>query len=233
MTTPICVIAGAGIGNGAAFAKQFREAGYRIILLSRSQEKLADLINEKKDIYWQQCDLNNETSINAAFTAIKDQHGAVDCLVYNAGNAVMDNIESVNANVMEQTWKLNVQGCMFACQRVLEGMLPKGQGNIIIVGATASLKGGAGFLSFASAKAAQRSMAQSMARHLGPKGIHVAYLIIDGVIDAPLMRQFFPDKVDEFFVQPADIAQAALCLTQQAKSGWSFEVDLRPAIEKW
>ena len=233
MTNPICVVAGAGFGNGVAFAAQFRDAGYRVILLSRSKDKLADVINEEQDVFWLPCDLSSETSINTTFTTIKEQHGEIDCLIYNAGNAVIDNIENVVSDVMEQTWKLNVQGCMLACRHIVETMVMKGAGNIIIVGATASIKGGAGFLSFASAKAAQRSMAQSMARHLGPKGIHVAYMIIDGVIDSPLIRQFFPDKAAEFFLQPADVAQCALSLTVQAKSGWSFEVDLRPALEKW
>jgi NAD(P)-dependent dehydrogenase (short-subunit alcohol dehydrogenase family) len=112
-------------------------------------------------------------------------------------------------------------------------MLEAGGGAIICTGATASLRGGEAFSAFAASKAAHRSLAQSMARGLGPKGIHVAYMILDGAVDTPRVRGFLPDKPAEFFLQPSAIADAAWYLAHQDKSAWTFELDLRPAIEKW
>jgi NAD(P)-dependent dehydrogenase (short-subunit alcohol dehydrogenase family) len=113
---------------------------------------------------------------------------------------------------------------------VIPGMKKLDGAGIVIIGATASLKGNAGFTSFAAAKAAQRSLAQSMARHLGPQGIHVAYLIIDGMIDLP---KAMPDRPEEFFMNPAHIAESVFHLTAQKRSAWTFELDLRPFGEKW
>jgi NAD(P)-dependent dehydrogenase (short-subunit alcohol dehydrogenase family) len=112
-------------------------------------------------------------------------------------------------------------------------MLAGGRGTIIVTGATASLRGGANFAAFASGKAAQRSLAQSMARSLGPKGIHVAYVVVDGVIDIPRTRALMPDRPDEKFLRPEDIASSVFHLVQQRRSAWTFELDLRPFTEQW
>jgi len=118
-------------------------------------------------------------------------------------------------------------------QEVLPDMRKAGGGNIVVSGATASLRGGANAAPFASAKAAQRSLAQSMARHLGPEKIHVSYVIIDGMIDIPYIREMMPDKPTEYFLSPDDIAAAVFHLTQQPPSAWTFELDVRPFGEKW
>jgi NAD(P)-dependent dehydrogenase (short-subunit alcohol dehydrogenase family) len=112
-------------------------------------------------------------------------------------------------------------------------MKQKGSGTILMIGATASLRGGPMTAAFASAKAAQRSLAQSMARHLWPQGIHVALVIIDGVVDLPRTREQLPDKPDDFFVRPDDLADTAFALTRQKRSAWSFEVEARPFGERW
>jgi NAD(P)-dependent dehydrogenase (short-subunit alcohol dehydrogenase family) len=116
---------------------------------------------------------------------------------------------------------------------VIPAMKERGQGAIVVIGATASLRGGARTTGFASAKAAQRSLAQSMARGLGPAGIHVSYVVIDGVIDLERTRSRMPDHPDDFFLKPDAIAEAVFQLTEQDSSAWSFEVDLRPYAEKW
>ena len=112
-------------------------------------------------------------------------------------------------------------------------MVSAGHGQIMVIGATASLRGGANFTAFASAKSAQRSLAQSMARDLGPKGIHVGYFIIDGIIDLERTRDFFQDKPDDFFMQADAIADSVWAVTQQDRSAWTFELDLRPYSERW
>lgn len=118
-------------------------------------------------------------------------------------------------------------------QAVLPDMQQAGGGHIIVIGATASRRGGAGAAAFAQAKAAQRTLAESMARHLWPQGIHVALIIIDGIVDLPRTRERMPDKPESFFVQPAAVAESAWWLTQQPRSAWSFEIEARPFGEKW
>jgi NAD(P)-dependent dehydrogenase (short-subunit alcohol dehydrogenase family) len=123
---------------------------------------------------------------------------------------------------------------LFHCgKQVVDDMVSKGAGNIVVTGATASLRGGANFAAFASAKSAQRTLAQSMARHLGPKGIHVSLFIVDGIIDLPRTRKAMPDAPDDRFMKPDDIAQSVVHLIEQPRSAWTFEMDLRPFGEKW
>ena len=112
-------------------------------------------------------------------------------------------------------------------------MRVQGKGSIIVIGATASLKGAADFVAFASAKAAQRSLTQSLARKLGPEGIHVAYVIIDAMVDMPASRAMVPDAPDSFFARPDDIAESVFFLARQPRSAWTFELDLRPFAERW
>ena len=139
----------------------------------------------------------------------------------------------LSAAALEQAWQINTRGLLVAAQQVLPAMKRRGCGNIVVVGATASLRGGENFAAFASAKAAQRSLAQSMARHLGPQGVHVSLLIVDGVIDIPRTRKMFPERPHELFLNPDDIAATALFLTRQPRNAWTFEVDLRPSAENW
>ena len=124
-------------------------------------------------------------------------------------------------------------GCLLCARRVIPGMKNLAAPSIVVIGATASLKGNSDFTSFASAKAAQRSLAQSMARHLDPQCIHVAYVIIDGVIDLPRTRSAMPNHSDEYFMNPDHIADSVFHLTAQQRSAWTFELDLRPFAEQW
>lgn len=122
---------------------------------------------------------------------------------------------------------------MQVCQQVIPIMKKNGNGNIVIIGATASKRGGIKTVAFASAKAAQRSLAESMAKYLGQFGIHVSVVIIDGMIDLPATRKRMPDKEDNFFIKPADVADNVFWITQQLSSAWSFEIDIRPFGEAW
>ena len=140
---------------------------------------------------------------------------------------------SASGEDLETSWRVNTLGCVIAAKQVIPAMRQAGAGNIDVIGATASLRGGARAAPFASSKAAQRSLAQSMARHLGPDGIHVAYVIIDGVIDLERTRTHMPDKPDDFFLQPAHIAEAVYYLSRQPRSSWTFELDVMPFGEKW
>jgi NAD(P)-dependent dehydrogenase (short-subunit alcohol dehydrogenase family) len=154
-------------------------------------------------------------------------------LVHNAGNAVFGSVLDVAPAQFEAAWRVNTHGLFLAARAVLPDMVAAGRGVILVTGATASWRGAAGFAAFASAKAAQRVLAESMSRSLGPRGVHVAYVVIDGVIDMPTTRAFFADRPDDFFLRPDAIADTYFYLAHQDRSAWTFEADLRPFGEKW
>src|SRR5690606_25679045 len=173
------------------------------------------------------------SAVRATFAEIVRDLGEVDVLVYNAGSGVWGNVEEISAEDFERTWRVNTLGALVASQQVIPAMRQKGRGTILFIGATASTRGMPRTAAFAPAKMAQRGLAESMARHLWPVGIHVALIVIDGVVDLPRTRQAMPDKPDSFFVRPDDVAATAHWLAQQPRSAWSFEVVARPFGEKW
>jgi NADP-dependent 3-hydroxy acid dehydrogenase YdfG len=155
--------------------------------------------------------------------------GNVDVLIYNAGSGSWQTVDEITPDDFERSWRVTALGALVASQQVIPAMKQRGSGNIIIVGATASLRGRPQTTGFAAAKAAQRSLAQSMAKHLGPSGIHVSLLIIDGSIAAAGSAEAGRgERLD-----PRDIAELAHYLTTQPQSAWSFEVDVRPSKETW
>lgn len=233
MNRPVCVVAGVGPGNGAALARRFAANGYSVALLARTAEYVDHLATQVEHSFPYICDLADEDSIATTFAAIKREMGDCETLVYNAGGAVWGDLTQISAADMEACWRINVQGLFLCAKLTVPEMRAGGSGRILITGATASWRGGAKTAAFASSKAAQRSLAQSLARQLGPQGIHVAYFIIDGVVDLPRTRERMPDQPDEFFLQPEAIAESYWHIHQQPKSAWTFEMDLRPYRENW
>ena len=232
MAKPVAAIVGIGPGNGAALARRFA-ADHRVALLSRSTDFSEKLAAEIGDARAYACDVTDAGAIDRAFDAVAADLGAIDALVYNAGSGVFATIEDITPEQFETSWRINANGLLLASRKVIPAMKAKGQGAIVVIGATASRRGAARTAAFAPAKAAQRSLAESMAKHLGPMGIHVALIVIDGVVDLPRTRQAMPDKPDDFFVKPDDVAATAHWLAEQPRSAWSFEVEARPFAEKW
>ncbi len=232
MTKPVAAIVGIGPGNGAALARRFA-ADHRVALLSRSTELAAKIAAELGDARAYACDVADAQAVERAFDAVAADLGAVDTLVYNAGSGVFATIEDITPEQFETAWRVNANGLLLAARKVIPAMKAKGSGAIVVIGATASRRGAARTAAFAPAKAAQRSLAESMAKHLGPMGIHVAVIIIDGVVDLPRTRQRMADKPDDFFVKPDGVAEIAHFLALQPRSAWSFEVEARPFAEKW
>ena len=229
MSNPLCVIVGVGPKNGAAFATRFNNAGYRIALLSRSTNFSEELAISLSDAKCYVCDVSDSASVASAFAQLQAEIGDVDVLVYNAGGGSWQTVDEITPDDFERSWRVNALGALVASQQVIPAMKQRGSGNIIIVGATASLRGRSKTTGFAAAKAAQRSLAQSMAKHLGPSGIHVSLLIIDGSIaSAGAAEAGQGERLD-----PRDIAELAHYLTTQPQSAWSFEVDVRPSKENW
>lgn len=234
MTAPVTAIIGVGPGNGAAFARRFSSEGHRVALLSRSVhelERLAEGLPGESSVF--ACDAADPASVTEALGAAKSRFGSIDCLLYNAGAGAFGSVDDVQAEDLERAWRVNALGLFAATQAVLPDMRAEGAGSIVVTGATASVRGGAGFLAFAQAKAAQRSLAESLARKLGPEGIHVALVILDGVVDLERTRAQMPGRPPEAFLQPDDIAEAVWFLTRQPRSAWTFQLDLRPHVERW
>ncbi len=232
MPKPVCAIVGIGPGNGAALARRFAQ-DHRVALMSRTTNLSGKIAAELGDARAYACDVADAGSVERALATVASDLGDIDTLVYNAGSGVFATVEDITAEQFEASWRINAAGLLTASQKVIPSMKAKGHGAIIVIGATASRRGAPRTAAFAPAKAAQRSLAESMAKHLGPSGIHVAIIIIDGVVDIPRTRQSMPDKPDDFFVKPDDVAATAWWLAHQPKSAWSFEVEARPFGERW
>jgi NAD(P)-dependent dehydrogenase (short-subunit alcohol dehydrogenase family) len=177
--------------------------------------------------------VGEKASVEDTFSRIQREVGDVEVLLYNAGSGVFADVEDITFDQFEEAWKINAYGALLCARQVMPKMIKKGTGTIIFIGATASRRGGIKTAAFAPAKAAQRSLAESMARQLWPKGIHVALIIVDGVVDLPRTRAAMPDKPAEAFVAPAGVAEIAYQLSVQDKQAWSFEVEARPFGETW
>lgn len=229
MSKPVCVVIGIGPKNGAAFCRVFAEAGYQVAMLSRSTELSEKLAAELGDARGFVCDASDPSSVARAISEVTEAMGRIETVVYNAGSGFWGNIEEITAAQFEASWRVNALGLFAVAKAITPEMIEAGSGSLIVVGATASLRGKPFTTAFAPAKAAQRSLAQALARHLGPKGIHVALLIIDGQIgDAGSEDAEAPNKLD-----PLDIARAARDVARQRPSAWTFELDLRPRMESW
>jgi len=229
----VCVVAGVGPGNGASCCRRFAAEGYSIVMLARNADYLASLSAQLPGSLPIACDVRDPEAIETAFDRARGEVGEADVLIYNAGSGEWNSVEETTVEGMESSWRTNTLGLLVASQQVIPPMKARASGSIVVIGATASLRGGANSTAFASAKSAQRSLAQSMARRLGPTGIHVSYVIIDGIIDLERTRAARPDIPDEYYLQPDDIAQSVYDLTCQHRSAWTFELDLRPFGEKW
>lgn len=230
MSKPLCVVVGIGPKNGAAFARKFAREGYQLALVSRSTELSAVLARELGDARAYSCDVADPEQVQRTFSSIQSAQGAPEVLLYNAGSGVWKTAEELTPDEFLRTVQVNALGLLCAAQQVLPGMRQRGRGQIVVVGATASLRGRPKTAAFAAAKAAQRSLAQSLARQHAPEGIHVSLLIIDGVIAEPGATADDPQAKR---LRPEDIAAEAFHLVRQDRSAWTFELDLRPLQETW
>ena len=230
MAKPLCVVVGIGPKNGAAFARRFAREGYQLALVSRQTELSQQLAKELGDASAYACDVADPVSVQRTFDAIRRDRGTPEALVYNAGSGVWKTAEELTPAEFEQCFRINALGLLCTAQQVLPGMRERARGQIVVVGATASLRGRPKTAAFAAAKAAQRSLCQSLARQCAPEGIHVGLLIIDGMIDAAGSAVDSPQAKK---LRPEDIAEEAFHLVRQDRSAWTFELDLRPLQESW
>ena len=229
----VCAVVGVGPGNGAAIARRFAREGYAVALMARSTDVTSSLARELPGARPFLCDVADAASIDRAFAAVGAEMGEIETLVYNAGSGRFGTIEDTSAEDFEASWRVNALGAFVAAKHVIAPMKKAGRGNIVFIGATASRRGNVKTAAFAPAKAAQRSLAESMARYLWPAGIHVSVIIVDGVVDLARTRAMMKDKPDSFFLKPDDLADTVFRVTEQPRSTWSFEVEARPFGENW
>lgn len=239
MTThhQVALVAGVGEGLGSAIAHRFARAGFTTALVARNAERLEKIASEIEAAGGRGlayvADIREETAVNKLFDDVEAEVGPISVAVFNAGSFYRNSILDMPADMFEKVWRLSCYAGFLVGREAARHMTPRGHGTILFTGATASLRGAAQFAAFASAKAGLRALAQSMARELGVKGIHVASVVIDGMIDTPAVREKFPDLSAEHVLKPSDIAEVYLQLHRQAKSAWTFELDLRPNAERW
>lgn len=233
----VTVICGVGPGNGAHFARRFAEGGQAIALMARSTEFSEQVASEITAAGGKalvvSMDVADPASVAAGFAKVRGELGEVDTLIQNAATGARGPFMDIAPEDFNNGLQVTVMGTVYCCREVLPAMERAGRGNVIVVGATAAFRGGNGFSAFAVGKFGQRALSQSIAREYGAKGIHVAHVNIDGVIDSPRSRGRMADRPDEFFLQPGDIADAVWYLVQQPRSAWTQELDLRPHVEKW
>lgn len=230
MTTKNCTIIGYGPGLGAAYARAFHEAGYTLALISRSGGGPEPDDTSGPAIRSFACDVGDSAMLKSTLEEVQSSFGPTDVTIYNADLARFGTLDDISEEAFEESWRVSVHGLFATAKYIAEN----GLGALIVSGATAALRGNLWTTAFAPAKAAQRILAQSLAKQLGPKGLHIAYIVIDGVIDtADTRTNFAPDEPDEFFIKPDHIANTALMLARQDPSAWTFEIDIRPFGEKW
>lgn len=237
------VIIGAGDATGGAIAKAFAREGLTACVSRRpkSAEALEALAQSIRDEGHQAraypSDARDEAAMVALFEQVEAEAGPIEVAVFNIGANVNFPIVDTTERVYRKVWEMACLGGFLMGREAARHMTPRGKGTILFTGATASLRGGSGYAAFSGAKAALRMLAQSMARELGPKGIHVAHVVIDGAIDTDFIKQRHPDfdnaKAADLILSPDAIAANYVMLHKQARSAWTHELDLRPWGEAW
>jgi NAD(P)-dependent dehydrogenase (short-subunit alcohol dehydrogenase family) len=233
---PVAVVTGVGPGLGAALARRFAST-YAVAVLARKADFLRALANEIRqsgatalDLT---CDVGDDKQITDAFRTIRVHLGEPEVLLYNAGSGTFGTISEVTPAQYEADWRVNAFGAFIAAREVAPGMIARGHGTILFTGATAGVKAGPKSVSFGPAKFAMRGLAQSLARDLGPKGIHVAWINVDGSIDIPGARGLKPGLKDGDFLKPDAIAETYWHLVHQDASAWTMELEVRPFRERF
>ncbi|MBL9097552.1 MAG: SDR family oxidoreductase [Alphaproteobacteria bacterium] len=238
---PVALVIGAGDATGGAIARRFAREGYAACVTRREKDRLAQLVEEIAaaggTAHAFGSDARKEEETIALFDEIERDVGEIDVTVFNIGANVHFPIAETTTRVYTKVWEMGAFAGFLMGREAARRMTPRGRGTIIFTGATASLRGSAGFAAFAGAKHALRALAQSMARELAPKGIHVAHVVIDGAIDTAFIRDTFPaayaKKAEGGILDPDHIAEMYWMIHRQPRDAWTHELDLRPWIEKW
>ncbi|HRD29280.1 MAG TPA: SDR family oxidoreductase [Caulobacter sp.] len=239
MSKKVVLVIGAGDATGGAIARRFAREGYAAVIVRRDADKLTELAGQIRadggEVHPFGVDARKEDQIVDLFAKVEAGIGPLEAVVFNIGANVNFPIVETTARVYTKVWEMAAFAGFLTGREAAKYMLPRGRGTILFTGATASLRGGKGFSAFAGAKFALRALAQSMARELGPQGIHVAHPIIDGAIDTAWIAENFPQryalKDQDGILNPDHIADAYWALHSQPRDAWTHELDLRPWME--
>ena len=231
------IVVGVGPGLGAALVRRFAQGGHSVAMVARSREFMDELAAEVKAAGGTAlaitADVGDAGKIAKAFDTVRSKLGAPEVLLYNAGSGKWGTITEITPEQYENSWRTNAYGAFVCAKQAVPDMIAKRRGVILFTGATAGIKAGPMSAAFGPAKFAVRGLAQSLARDLGPRGIHVAYINVDGIIDIPHIRTRMPSLKDEDLLQPAAIAESYWHLANQDPSAWTQELDVRPFKEKF
>ncbi len=234
MTRPVCLITGVGAGTGAALARRFSAGGYRVAMVARSVDRLAALEREIPASRVYPCDVGDLDALLATVDKVRAEMGPPAVLVHNAVAATFAGFMDADPTDLERNFRVNTTSLLYLARALVPDMVEAGEGAILVTGNTAALRGVPNYALFAPTKAAQRILCESLARDLGPKGVHVAYITIDAAIDTPWTRnKINPDRADEFFAKPEAIADEVFHTAHQNRSTWAFDVIVRPFGEVW
>jgi NAD(P)-dependent dehydrogenase (short-subunit alcohol dehydrogenase family) len=241
MTDKVALVIGAGDAIGSAIVRKFAERGLTVCAARRNGEKLAGLMEELTaaghSAHAFSCDARKEDAIIELFAHIEENIGALEVVVFNIGANVPMGILETDSRKFYKIWEMACFAGFLSGREAARCMSKRERGTIIFTGATASMRGAAGFAAFASAKHGLRALAQSMARELGPKNIHVAHVVIDAAVDTQWIRGMIPDfeqrKQADGVVEPDDLAANYVALYDQPRNAWTFEMDVRPWSETW
>jgi NAD(P)-dependent dehydrogenase (short-subunit alcohol dehydrogenase family) len=233
----VAAVIGVGPGLGAAIARRFARGGYAVALIARQIEALQGVKQAITDQGGKAAvvpaDAGDPASVAAAFAEVRERLGDPEVLVYNASSFKPGSLQDVTPEALEAVWRVSCLGAWAAAREVVPAMLARGRGTLLLTGATAGLRGSAGFAAFAVGKFGLRALGQSLARELHPKGIHVAHVVIDGQIDSPRVRSMSPSRATHTFLDPDSIAEAYWQLHRQPPNTWTQELELRPSVEKF
>ena len=233
MSKKVALVTGVGPGTGSSIARRFSDGGYKVAMIARDKERLKSLEEELEDSKGYSCELRNQEYLNSTIDNIIKDFGYPDVFIHNAVRGTRGNFLEFTSEELQSNFDINVLALHRIAQKVAPEMIKKSKGAIIVTGNTSAHRGKANFGGTASTKAAQKILTESFARYLNPKGIHVAYITIDAAIDLEWTRKAWPDKPDDFFIQPDDIASEVWHITHQSKSAWTFDHWLRPFGENW
>jgi NAD(P)-dependent dehydrogenase (short-subunit alcohol dehydrogenase family) len=240
----VALVVGAGDYIGSAIAKRFAAGGLTVAVGRRNADKLAPLVGEIESAGGRArafaLDARDEANVESVFKTIESELGPLEVVVFNPGANVQFSITETTSRVFRKVWEMACFGGFLTGREAARVMLPRRRGSIFFTGATASLRGGKSYAAFASAKFGLRALAQSMARELGPEGIHVAHLVIDAGVDTAFVRERIQaagrdaaDLPPDSLMNPASIGEAYWMLHRQPRDAWTFELDLRPHRESW
>ncbi|GLV24686.1 SDR family NAD(P)-dependent oxidoreductase [Sphingobium sp. TomTYG45] len=226
---PLALVTGVGPGTGTATVRRFVEGGYRVAMLARNAARLEALARQIPDTIAVPCDVSDPEALARAI----NRTGAPKVVIHNAVGGAFGTFDQIEAATLARNFEINAMALFHLARLTAPAMVEAGEGTLLVTGNGSSQRGKAAFAGFAPTKAAQRILAESLARDLGPKGVHVAYLIIDAAIDVPWQRELQPNKPDDFFISPASIAAELFHLAHQTRDAWSFLAEIRPFHEPW